>query len=103
MRRNNKAVARTSSWLGKLSSAFSKEQEHEDDAKFFKREKIGDRVKKCGIKMGAKFTGHIGNDKRKTRDTYSVIKIDTKKNIVFLKGKNDEKTRRVSVLNKIFG
>jgi hypothetical protein len=104
MRRNTKAVARTSSWLGKLSSAFSKEQESEDDAKFYRREKVGDRIKKCGIKMGAKFTGHVGNDKQLSKkDEYTVSGIDTTKNVVILKGKKDSKTRRVSVLNKIFG
>lgn len=105
MRRKTKASAgrKTSNWLGLVSMANSKEMEKEADAKFYIREKIGDRIKKQGIKVGAKFTGHIGNDKRKLVDDYVVTRVDTTKEVVILKGKKDEKTRRVSVLNKIFG
>ncbi len=97
-----KFAGKVSGWLGKTMSAFKKAQEDEDDVKFYKREKIGDRVKKYGIKEGATFFGHIGNDNKKTKDTYTVIGINKEKNTAILKGKKDEKVRRVSFLNKIF-
>ncbi len=96
------SARRVSSWLGKTMSAFKKQQEREEDGCFYKREKIGDRIRKYGIKVGATFVGHIGNDKRKTKDRYTVIKIDRDKEVAILKGVKDEKTRRVSFLNKIF-
>ncbi|MDO8499193.1 MAG: hypothetical protein Q7S66_00860 [bacterium] len=97
--RGEKTAAR---WLGATEAAHRGEQERADDAKFYRREKVGDRVKKLGIKVGAKFSGYVGNDSKRARDTYTVSSIDTVKNVVILKGKTDPKTRRVSVLNKIF-
>lgn len=103
MKENKKASSNSASnWLGKTMSAFKKEREDEDDVKFYKREKVGDRVKKYGIKVGATFFGHIGNDTKKTKDTYTVMEVNTDKNVAILKGKKDEKIRRVSFLNKIF-
>jgi|GEM_PF-5780264 len=102
---SSKASNKDAVWTGKTGSAFRSAQERDIDIAYTRRMEELDRVRKNGIKLGAKFHGQIigrGQDK-KLEDDYEVVEIDSKKAVAFLKGKKDKKVRRVTFLNKIFG
>ncbi len=92
-------------WRDRTESAFRAEQERLADVCYSRRMEMLDRAAKFGIKLGAVFHGQIIGRKKDPRleDDYKVVKIDKAKGEVFLRGRKDEKTRRVTFLNRIFG
>ncbi len=97
--------SRDAAWSGKTESAFRAAQERDTDIAYSRRMEALDRVKKYGIKLGAKFRGQLIGKKRDPRlvHDYEVVKIDKEKGVVFLQSKQEEKMRRVTFLHNIFG
>lgn len=90
----------TARWIGKTAQAFSKEMEKENDAAFFEREKILQRIKNSGITLKAEFKGKLIDDDKAF--FYIVTKVNKRSGEVTLKNENGT-IRKLNAMDDFFG